>query len=126
MRRHVRQQEGAPSECFVPGGEPTVSVVDGADVQLARFARSLGHPARVAIVRFLLAHGRCVCCDIAATLPLAQSTVSQHLRVLREAGLICGEVEGPHVCYCVHRPALAMVRHLLAALESAAGATADE
>jgi ArsR family transcriptional regulator len=70
------------------------------DEELARLAKALGHPARVAIVRFLLSGGECICGDIVDRLPLAQATVSQHLKVLREAGWITGEVDGPRVCYC--------------------------
>ena len=68
---------------------------------MARAAKALGHPIRVQIVRFLLAQDSCMCGDIVEHLPLAQSTVSQHLKVLKEAGLIRGEIDGPRVCYCV-------------------------
>ena len=69
------------------------------DAQFARLAAALGHPARVAIVRFLHERGACICGEIVGVLPLAQSTVSQHLKVLREAGWIVGETDGPRVCY---------------------------
>jgi ArsR family transcriptional regulator len=72
------------------------------DEELARLAKALAHPARVTIVRFLLAGGECICGDIVDRLPLAQATVSQHLKVLREAGWITGEVDGPRVCYCAN------------------------
>jgi ArsR family transcriptional regulator len=77
-------------------GAPTSS-----DAELARLAKALGHPARVAILRRLLSQGECVCGEIVEGLPLAQATVSQHLKVLKEAGLIKGEIDGPRVCYCV-------------------------
>ena len=70
------------------------------DTELAQLAKALGHPARAAIVRFLLAGGECVCGGIVDRLPLSQATVSQHLKVLKEAGWIQGEVDGPRVCYC--------------------------
>jgi ArsR family transcriptional regulator len=70
------------------------------DIELANLAKALGHPARAAIVRFLLAGGDCVCGGIVDRLPLAQATVSQHLKVLKEAGWVQGEVDGPRVCYC--------------------------
>ena len=70
------------------------------DSTLARMAKALGHPARVAIVRLLLRRGECICGDIVEHIPLAQATVSQHLKVLKEAGWIRGEVDGPRVCYC--------------------------
>jgi DNA-binding transcriptional ArsR family regulator len=74
----------------------------GADVELARLAKALGHPARVAIMRMLLDCGACVCGRIVEGLPLAQATVSQHLKVLKDAGLVKGDVDGPKVCYCAN------------------------
>lgn len=71
------------------------------DVRLARFAKALGHPARVAIMRLLIQRESCVCGELVDELPLAQSTVSQHLKKLKEAGLICGTIDGPRTCYCV-------------------------
>ncbi|MEK7314946.1 MAG: metalloregulator ArsR/SmtB family transcription factor [Candidatus Eisenbacteria bacterium] len=70
------------------------------DEDLARLAKALAHPARVAIVRLLLTGGECICGGIVDRIPLAQATVSQHLKVLKEAGWIKGEVDGPRVCYC--------------------------
>ncbi|MEO8797919.1 MAG: metalloregulator ArsR/SmtB family transcription factor, partial [Polyangiaceae bacterium] len=72
-----------------------------ADEELASFSKALGHPARVKIIRILLRKNACVCGDIVEELPLAQSTVSQHLKVLKDAGLIRGDVDGPRVCYCI-------------------------
>jgi ArsR family transcriptional regulator len=83
---------------------------------LARYARALGHPARVAILRHLIKVGACVCGDIVNELPLAQSTVSQHLKQLKEAGLIQGEIDGPRVCYCVRPEALRELKFLLHSL----------
>ncbi len=71
-----------------------------ADIELSRLAKALGHPARVAIVRHLLGKGECDCGSIVDRLPLAQATVSQHLKVLKDAGWIQGSIEGPRVCYC--------------------------
>jgi len=84
--------------------------------ELARLAKALGHPARVAIVRFLLAGGECVCGGIVDRLPLAQATVSQHLKVLKEAGWIQGEVDGPRVCYCARPETVARFITLAQAL----------
>ena len=67
---------------------------------LAELAKALGHPARVAVMRLLLTRGDCICGDIVDRLPLAQATVSQHLKVLKEAGWIQGTIDGPRVCYC--------------------------
>jgi DNA-binding transcriptional ArsR family regulator len=68
---------------------------------LALLTKALGHPARVAILQFLIEKKSCICGDIVDELPLSQSTVSQHLRELKNAGLIKGEIEGPSVCYCI-------------------------
>ncbi|HEX8835057.1 MAG TPA: metalloregulator ArsR/SmtB family transcription factor [Abditibacteriaceae bacterium] len=72
------------------------------DEKLAQLAQALGHPARVAIVRLLLQRQTCICGEIVEVLPLAQSTVSQHLKVLKQAGWVQGEVDGPRVCYCIN------------------------
>ncbi len=68
---------------------------------LAATAKALGHPARIAILQYLAAKKSCVCGDIVDELPLSQSTVSQHLKALKEAGLIIGEIDGNAVCYCI-------------------------
>lgn len=83
------------------------------DRELAALARALGHPARVAIVRLLAARGECVCGSLVDRLPLAQATVSQHLKVLKQAGIIQGEVDGPRVCYCIEKGALERLRKLI-------------
>lgn len=69
--------------------------------QLARYAKAMAHPARIAILELLAAKAACQCGDIVEELPLSQSTVSQHLKELKEAGLIKGEIEGAKVCYCI-------------------------
>lgn len=69
--------------------------------ELALLTKALGHPARVAILQFLIKTKACVCGDIVDELPLSQSTVSQHLKELKKAGLIKGDIEGPSVCYCI-------------------------
>lgn len=84
--------------------------------ELARLARALAHPARVRIIRLLEAKNACVCGELVEALPLAQSTVSQHLKVLKQAGLIQGEIDGPRVCYCLEPGALRRLRMLVAAL----------
>ena len=95
---------------------------DDKDRLLARRIKALAHPARLGIVRALLKVGGdgCHCADIVRDLPLAQSTVSQHLKVLREAGLIRGEVCGPRSCYCLDREALAAIAAAMAHLGAAA------
>lgn len=79
-------------------------------------AKALGHPARVQIMRMLVRRSSCVCGDIVDVLPLAQSTVSQHLKVLKEAGLIRGEITGPRTCYCVEPRALRRLKALIGSL----------
>ena len=86
------------------------------DVELARLARALAHPARVRIVRLLAERGECICGQIVLDLPLAQATVSQHLKVLKQAGIIRGEVDGPRVCYCVDPKILKRVKELIGGL----------
>ena len=87
-----------------------------ADEQLAALAKALGHPARVAILRQLAEEGACICGDIVSALPLAQATVSQHLKVLKDAGFVQGEIDGPRVCYCIHPDALKRFQKLVNAL----------
>ncbi|MFY9311541.1 MAG: metalloregulator ArsR/SmtB family transcription factor [Bacteroidia bacterium] len=71
------------------------------DNKTAAYAKALAHPARVAILQVLIKKQNCICGDIVDELPLSQSTVSQHLKELKEAGLIKGEIEGAKVCYCI-------------------------
>lgn len=70
--------------------------------RVARYAKALAHPARVAILKILLRQQACICGEIVDILPLSQSTVSQHLKELKEAGLVQGDVEGAKVCYCIN------------------------
>jgi len=97
---------------------PDLRPVEGkeADEELAILAKALGHPARVQIMRLLLRRNACICGDIVDELPLAQSTVSQHLKVLKEAGLIRGEIDGPRVGYCVEPRVLRRLRALVGSL----------
>ncbi|CAN5838631.1 metalloregulator ArsR/SmtB family transcription factor [soil metagenome] len=69
---------------------------------LANFAKAIAHPARIAILKILAQRDACICGEIVEVLPLAQSTVSQHLKALLEAGLIDGTVDGPRSCYCIN------------------------
>ena len=96
---------------------PEKQGITTADRALARLAKALGHPARAAIVRMLLKRGDCICGTIVSGLPLAQATVSQHLKVLKQAGLVRGSVDGPRVCYCANPEA---VRHLGELIEALA------
>lgn len=69
--------------------------------KIATIAKALGHPARIAIIEYLMKAGECICGDIVNELPLAQPTVSQHLKALKEAGIIKGNIEGNSICYCI-------------------------
>ena len=84
--------------------------------QLARLAWALAHPARVRIMQLLIKRNACVCGEIVEQIPLAQSTVSQHLKILKESGLIEGEVDGPKVCYCVNAKKLSELKRFVASL----------
>lgn len=83
---------------------------------LARLAWAVAHPARVRIVHLLASRTTCVCGEIVDELPLAQSTVSQHLKILKESGLVQGEVDGPKVCYCINPTKLKDLKDLIANL----------
>lgn len=110
-------RERATTDCCpAPSVEPDLRPAEGkeADEELAALAKAIGHPARVQILRILVRKTACVCGDIVDELPLAQSTVSQHLKVLKEAGLIRGEVDGPRVCYCVEPRTLRRLKVLVA------------
>ena len=98
--------------------------------QLARVAKALAHPARVAIIQFLARQKTCISGDIAAELPLARTTVSQHLQELKALDLIRGEIDGLTVCYCLNTELLRQVqqqflRFFEAATASPAGGAAD-
>lgn len=87
--------------------------------ELASLTKALGHPARIAILQFLMKRKSCVCGDIVDQLPLSQSTVSQHLKELKNAGLIKGDIEGPSVCYCIDEKAWARAQKLIGGLFAA-------
>ncbi len=74
----------------------------GKQNRIASLAKVLGHPARIAILEYLMQQKTCICGDLVDELPLAQATVSQHLKELKNAGLIKGEIEGTSVCYCIN------------------------
>lgn len=83
---------------------------------LAVFTKALGHPARIAILQFLLKSKSCICGDLVEELPLSQSTVSQHLKELKNAGLVKGNIEGPSVCYCIDEKAWNRARTMVVQL----------
>ena len=105
--------------CCGPGDErPDRRPVEGpeADVELAALTKALGHPARVQIIRLLTRRDSCVCGEIVEEMSLAQSTISEHLRILKSAGLVRGEVDGPRVCYCIDERGLRRLRALVGGL----------
>jgi ArsR family transcriptional regulator len=77
---------------------------------IAAMCKALGHPARIAILEFLVKTNKCICGDIVNELPLSQPTVSQHLKELKSAGLISGSVEGTSICYCINEKALEKIQ----------------
>lgn len=77
---------------------------------LAAACKALSHPARLAILQTLARRGTCICGDIVDVMPLSQATVSQHLKVLKEAGLVKGTIDGPRSCYCVDKESLEALR----------------
>jgi ArsR family transcriptional regulator, arsenate/arsenite/antimonite-responsive transcriptional repressor len=85
---------------------------------IAAIAKALGHPARVAIVDYLLQADKCICGDIVNELPLAQPTVSQHLKELKNAGIIKGSIEGTAICYCVDENALELLQEYFESIKS--------
>jgi ArsR family transcriptional regulator len=115
-----KSTEAGPLCCAAPEPEPQPDLrpVEGpeADEELALLAKAVGHPARVRILRILSNREARVCSQIVGELPLAQSTVSEHLRILKEAGLIRSREDGPRVGYCIHYPALRRFKALVAAI----------
>jgi DNA-binding transcriptional ArsR family regulator len=86
------------------------------DNKTARYAKALGHPARIAILKLLIKKQSCICGDIVVELPLSQSTVSQHLKELKEAGIIKGDIEGKSICYCIDEKKWSEAKILLTSL----------
>jgi len=77
---------------------------------LARACKALSHPARLTILQVLARRGTCICGELVEVLPLSQATVSQHLKVLKQAGLVTGETDGPRSCYCIDGDAMRLLR----------------
>ena len=116
MTTTTQRRKVAPTaSCIEPDRSTPVAEAPDDDT-LALMAKALAHPARVRIIRVLDERTTCVTGDVVLELGLAQSTVSEHLRILREAGLIQGEIEGPRTRYCVNPEGLAALRAGIAAL----------
>jgi ArsR family transcriptional regulator, arsenate/arsenite/antimonite-responsive transcriptional repressor len=90
--------------------------MSGDDAEIAALAKALAHPARLQILRLLQATPGCIGGDIVGAVRLAQSTVSEHLRILKAAGVVTGEIDGPRVCYALNPSALAPLATLIAGL----------
>ncbi|PIQ21521.1 MAG: transcriptional regulator [Cytophagales bacterium CG18_big_fil_WC_8_21_14_2_50_42_9] len=93
--------------------------------QVASYAKALAHPARIAILQYLLKQQTCICGDLVEELPLAQATVSQHLKELKAIGLIQGTVEGTSVCYCIDQQKWEAVRDIFLNLFASAATCKD-
>lgn len=113
-----RKSRREPLCCDVPTAAPAPRPIEGpaADEELAMLAKAIGHPARVRILRMLSQKEARVCSDIVGELPLAQSTVSEHLRILKEAGLIRSREEGARVGYCINNETMRRLKALVAIL----------
>jgi len=88
-------------------------IFDGNSLKLADFAKAISHPARIEILRILAQKNICMCGEIVLEIPLAQSTVSQHLKELKSAGLISGTIDGPKSCYCLNLKGIAEMSMML-------------
>jgi DNA-binding transcriptional ArsR family regulator len=91
-------------------------IFNGDSLKLAELAKAVSHPARIEILKILAEKNSCICGEIVLEIPLAQSTVSQHLKELKSAGLISGEIDGPRSCYCLNAGGIAEMRELLSDL----------
>jgi ArsR family transcriptional regulator len=109
----MRTKRCIPAKDLAQSGRPDKK---GSADEVAKLAWAIAHPARVRILRILLARQACICGELVDQMPLAQSTVSQHLKILKETGLVQGEIDGPKVCYCINPSALTRLKELVAEL----------
>jgi ArsR family transcriptional regulator len=112
------KQPAATACCPADAAAPDLRPVEGgeADAELAMLAKALGHPARIQILRLLSRRSTCICGQIVEEVGLAQSTVSQHLKVMKDAQIIQGEIDGPRVCYCLDPRTLRRLKALVGSL----------
>lgn len=103
-----------PTACRSPNASSEPGALDADD--LARLCKALGHPARVKLLRHLADFGECYFGNLADVLPLAASTISQHVTILKEAGLICGSADEQRVCYCINRTRLDQFKRAIGSL----------
>lgn len=113
---------GLPARPEMPGHDPDVQIPE----EIAVIAKALGHPARIGIVRILHEKQACIGCDIVQEIGLAQSTISEHLRILKAAGIITGEIERPRVCYSLNPAALAPLRQFLETVAPDSGQASEK
>ena len=106
----VKVSPAAADSPTAPAACCTLDISGAEQERLVRMFKALGNPARFEIMKYLVTHPACITGDIVAFLPLAQATVSQHLKVLREAGWITGEIEGPATCYYLNEENIAWFR----------------
>lgn len=114
----ARARTSKPVCCPPPADGADLRPIEGeaADAELAALTKAVGHPIRVRILRLLAQRNSCVCGEIVEELPLSQSTVSQHLAVLKDAALIRGEISGPRVCYCIEPKTVRRLKALVGGL----------
>ncbi len=116
MTSRIRPAETAADATCCTDAAPAVALAEPLrpeDEELALLAKALGHPVRILILRNLLRIGACYFGKLADLLPVAPSTASQHLTILKDAGLVKGEIEGERPCYCVDLPKLRRMQHLI-------------
>ena len=106
----VKAPPAAADSTTAPAACCTLDITGQEQERLVRMFKALGNPARFQIMKYLVTHPACITGDIVAFLPQAQATVSQHLKVLREAGWITGEIEGPATCYYLNEESIAWFR----------------
>lgn len=97
-------------------GLTKTTVFNKEENQVAEYAKAFAHPARVAILKYLVQHKSCICGDLVEVLPLSQSTVSQHLKELKRIGIIKGNIDPPRVCYCIDEKVWEEAKQMLGTL----------
>jgi ArsR family transcriptional regulator len=112
MLRSPNHERIMSKSCCPPATDRARTTEFDAD-DLARMCKALSHPARVQLLRHLIDHGECYFGNLADVLPLAPSTISQHVTILKEAGLICGSADEQRVCYCINPERLALLKQLV-------------
>ncbi len=111
MKTQSNLSTSTPSYC-----DHSLALDEPSEQKLSTFCKALGHPIRVRILQILATRKNCVCGELVEMLPVAQSTVSEHLKILKQAGLVQGEVDGPRICYCIEPSQLERFKALVVAL----------